>query len=199
MKMFDFGRGLSRWLDLVAETVVSLLAAFRKEQTVCMQEGELDCFTLAKAAAGGVGAGDDSLRVEHGRFVQRPSSALEIALHRNRLQLLVRPDRFVFKPLELPSRAVEFLSGVVRAQIDRLTPWSADQALFGYSEPAEAGQGRIVVTVAATAKSLLDPIVGAFSELGARSIVVCTAAPELPSTTPDITVTEQNVARALDV
>jgi general secretion pathway protein L len=110
---------------------------------------------------------------------------------------LVRSDRFIFKPLELPARAAEFLSGVVRAQIDRLTPWSADQAAFGFGPPTDAGSGRIVVTVAATAKSMLTPIVKALSNLGARSVVVRTAAPNESETAP-ITVMEENVAHVLD-
>src|SRR5579862_6897681 len=102
MKVLDSARsGFSRWLDLAAESVVSLFASFRKERTIRMKEEAPDCFSLVAVADANVKPQDDVLRIEDGRFVQRPSSELEAALQRNRLELQVRSDRFVFKPLEL--------------------------------------------------------------------------------------------------
>lgn len=201
MKVTDKIRdGFWRWIDLVAEGLVASLGHFRKERTVCLVEAEPDSFAVSAADIGaGLGSGDLKLRVENGSFAAPLSARVETALRGSRIELLVRPERFVFKPLELPSRAAEFLEGVVRSQIDRLTPWSADQAAFGSSVPADLGSGRIVVTVAATAKVMLAPIQQAFSGTGARSIVI-RAAPPLAS--PDmaaIKITEENVTRVLDV
>lgn len=202
MKAFDAIRGgFWRWLDLVAESLVAGLARLRKERTVRVEERERDCFRLCSTdVAAGVHPDNDAIRIEEdGHFAEGPSSQIDAAVRGNRLELQVRSDRFVFKPLELPSRAVEFLGGVVRAQIDRLTPWSPDQAAFGFSAPAEAGPGRIVVTVVATAKSILVPLVTAFSGLGARSVVIRTTLPDMPPDAPAITIMEAHVARALDV
>ena len=87
----------------------------------------------------------------------------------------MQADSFLFRPLELPRRAAEFLAGIVRAQIDRVTPWTADEAVFGWSDPTELGSDRIVVTVAATARAKVAPYVAALSELGPQSIAVFTA------------------------
>jgi general secretion pathway protein L len=90
----------------------------------------------------------------------------------SRVELYLQPGKFLFRPLELPSRATEFLDGVVRAQIDRLTPWAARDAAFGWSAPTAFTDDRIRVTVAATAQSRIAPYVQAIADGGAHSIVV---------------------------
>ncbi len=79
-------------------------------------------------------------------------------------------------------------------QIDRLTPWSANDAAFGWSEPAIAGADRMVVTVAATARTLVQPLVDALIAAGAEAVTV-TATP--PGAAP-ITVLDHQARGALD-
>jgi general secretion pathway protein L len=106
-----------------------------------------------------------------------------------RVEILLQPDRFLFRPLELPARAGEFLEGIVRAQIDRLTPWSAPNALFGWSSPVETSGGRVMITVAATGRTLITPLTDMLSDLGAASICLRVPSPD-PNGEP-ITVSEQ--------
>lgn len=188
----------SRWLNVVAEVLLSLLTRLRKERTVTLIERDQDYFALRSAQPSKNTYSDDlQLHLDGGHLAEL-SPQIETSLRDSRVELLVRSDRFIFKPLELPARATEFLGGVVRAQIDRLTPWSADQAAFGFGTPVDASSGRIVVTVAATAKSMLMPIVKALCSLGARSVVVRTRAPDEPNSAAAITVMEENVAHVLD-
>lgn len=190
--------GFSRWLNIVAQALLLLLTRFRKERTVTIVERDQDYFALRSTDLGKNAYSDDpQLHLDAGHMAE-VFPQIQASLRDTQVELLVRSDRFIFKPLELPARAAEFLDGVVRAQIDRLTPWSADQAAFGFSAPTDAGSGRIVVTVAATAKSILAPIVKALSGLGARSVIVRTIAPNESDNNAAITVMEENVAHVLD-
>jgi general secretion pathway protein L len=114
----------------------------------------------------------ERVQIDGGHVVGRLPEDVAAILRGSRLELVLRPDPFLFRPLELPRRAAEFLAGVVRAQIDRLTPWSAEEAVFGWSAPTELGTDRVAVTVAATARAKVAPYIQALSELGAQSIAV---------------------------
>ena len=87
----------------------------------------------------------------------------------------------------------------MRAQIDRLTPWSPSDAVFGWSEPTQSGSERILVTVAATARAHVAPYLQAFSALGTRSIVVSTLAQDASGATVPIKVMDETVRPVLNV
>ena len=61
---------------------------------------------------------------------------------------------------------------MLRAQIDRFTPWSDTQVVFGHSAPMPAGHDRIKLTIAAAPLKQIMPIVRAFDAAGAASVVV---------------------------
>ncbi|MDE3176965.1 MAG: PilN domain-containing protein [Pseudomonadota bacterium] len=109
-------------------------------------------------------------RIEAGRL-QFQAAKAEPSLRGAQVEFRLAPQRFVFRELELPARAGEFLDGVVRAQIDRLTPWRAGEACFGCGAPKAAGVDRILVTIAATKRVSLAPLL----EVAAEAVLVTTA------------------------
>jgi general secretion pathway protein L len=201
MKAFEsIGNAFSAWLNRVAEAIVAAAIRFKSMPTIALIEGEGGRFSVrtdGKVAA--TGGADGWLQLSDLRAGGPSPSQFEVAVKGSRVELTLRPERFIFKTMELPSRAAEFLNGVVRSQIDRLTPWSADHAAFGVSAPAEAGAGRIAVTVAATAKEMLDPYLQMFTGLGACAVKISTRPIEAGPDAPAIAVVERNVGGVLDV
>jgi general secretion pathway protein L len=92
----------------------------------------------------------------------------------SRVEIVLKPARFLFRPLELPARAADFLEGIVRAQIDRLTPWNASEAVFGCSAPAGSGAETITTVIAATTHKVAMGYVQAVSGFHPAAVAVCT-------------------------
>ena len=156
---------LSRWFDArlndAAEGFSGLSERLRARRRLLFVE-QADGTLRGPAGAG---------RLEGGRLAFAGAAP---SLRGAEVEFRLSPQRCVFRELELPARAGEFLDGVVRAQIDRLTPWRAGEAAFGWSAPRVHGPDRILVTIAATRR---DAIAGLL-DVGADAVVVTTARPE---------------------
>jgi general secretion pathway protein L len=163
------------WLDGVAATLVALAGRLGSRRTVQLVEDGHGF--LAVASGKGSGAPAARLQLRDGKLIAVDPSHVA-SLKGRRVELMLQPDRFLFRPLELPRRAAEFLDGIVRAQIDRLTPWSAHEAVVGWSVPQADGPDRIVVTVAATVRAAVAPFVQALTAHGVRSVAVSTRLPD---------------------
>ena len=157
----------SAWMDGVAASAVAMLGRFAVPSSVRLVEQDNGRF-----------AGPRGEAITFSRGVAECSPATAAMLNGSRVELALRADRFFFRPLEVPRRAADFLSGMVQTQIDRITPWAANEAVFGWSAPAEIATDRISVTVAAAPRAQIAPLTQALAELGVRSVVVTTTAPD---------------------
>jgi general secretion pathway protein L len=154
----------------VAATLVGLLGRFSTRRGVQFVEEKPGVFALQGRATGAV----ERVEIADGHVVGQLPASLATTLRGNRVELVLQSTRFLFRPLELPGRAAEFIEGVVRSQIDRLTPWTPGDAVFGWTQPVEAGPERIVVTVAATARAMVMPLVQALAGAGAATVALST-------------------------
>jgi general secretion pathway protein L len=194
----QFLEACSRWIDCVATAIVAMRGWFVKSRPVELIEesgGEFSLCLDGKDSRDGAGR----IRIVDGKLVGALPGPLAAKLKACRAELVLQPARFMFRPLELPRRAGEFLDGIVRSQVDRLTPWSPAEAAFGWSPPIDAGNDRITVTVAATARALITPLVEAVAGLGADSIVVSTHAQSPGNPAVAIKVLEHTVRGALEL
>jgi general secretion pathway protein L len=171
--------GFARWIDCVARSVFALHGWLAPPRVIKLVEGEFGKFALQTSKEvlrdGGTLPCDGIFEATNAGFV--PAGISE-ALGGGRIELILRSDRFLFAPLELPGRAAEFLEGVVRAQIDRLTPWGAAAAAFGWSVPMQAASDRFITTIAATPLDRITPLLQAISRFGVKSVSVFTNLPE---------------------
>jgi len=191
------GDFVSHWLEGVAAMIVAALGRFVSPRVVrIVEESDGRSFTLSGAENSG-GRRDRIATSDGGQFGALPPDAAK-AIKGNRVEIVLRPSRFLFRPLELPRRAVEFLDGIVRAQIDRLTPWTAADAVFGWGRPADIASDRISIMVAATARATVRSMLDALSECGPASIAIFTAPAGGAAAAGTIKVYDQSVRGTLD-
>ena len=192
--------GISRWLDSVAETIVAATGRLASPRAVQLIEGEDGAFTVRTAGQDASSAFPlVQPQIGEGSGLRPPSTDAAPSLKGSRTEIVLQPSRFMFRQIELPRRASEFLDGVIRAQIDRLTPWSPDDAAFGWTRPVEIANDRIAVTVAATARTAVSPFVQAATRLGADSVVVSTVPEAAEPGGAAIKVLEQRARGPLEI
>jgi len=193
-------QGFSYWIESVAETVITLHGWLAPPRVIQLVEGDAGEFAVrTNQQITQTTSTSELIRITDGRIVEALPAGMAANVSGSRIELMLRADRFLFAPLELPVRAAEFLDGVVRAQIDRLTPWGAAEAAFGWSKPIEAGTDRLITTIAATTLGRITPFVQAIASLGAQSISVFTPLPEAGPQAAPIKVFEGGARGAIDV
>jgi general secretion pathway protein L len=92
------------------------------------------------------------------------------AFRGSRVEAEMTSGQLLFRSLDFPKQAVDFLDGMIRTQIDRLTPWTADDVVFGWSLPTAIPNDRVELTLASTSKQEIQPLVQFASNMAAASI-----------------------------
>jgi general secretion pathway protein L len=183
---------VSCWIDSVAATINSLFEGMRSQPRIQLVEDGDDAFTLRLLdKAKGSNLPDQRVNILEGSIVGTLPSKWMSTLRGSRIELVLRPSRFLFRPLELPKRAGEYLEGIVRSQIDRLTPWTASEAVYSWTPPIDAPNDRIRLTIAATARTMIAPYLHAIAGLNAASIVLTTVHSNQAAKTSRISFLEQ--------
>jgi general secretion pathway protein L len=189
----------SRWIDRVATTIVEGRESLRSRRLYHLVERSDGAFVLhgtsQKEAWDPTG---EQIHIVDGQIDASVSAKLAEILRGAHVELVLQPNRFMFRLLELPRRASDFLEGIIRAQIDRLTPWSAAEAAFGWYPSTETANDRMAVTIAATARTLVAPFISAIAALGADTIVVSAALQQPQPDIAAIKICEQKAGQAAD-
>lgn len=147
------------WMEQAAQGVAGGLDRLRIRRDVTIVEDSRDHFIMSVVPRKGKAAlADHAFVLADGEPVPNLPQDLRIALAGCRLEWRLQPWRCLLRPLDLPRQAAEFLDGMVRAQIDRLTPWSPSEAVFGWSAAEEIAGGRIRLMIAAASRNSVLPM-----------------------------------------
>jgi general secretion pathway protein L len=165
---------IRRWIDVLAVVFLawrehrregrSLIIRDENGQRV-LQQSEPDRDAILRQS----GSVKESLRL-----VLSPGTALPAEVARASrdgfVVLEVPADKIVTRRANVPAQARDFLAGVVRNQIERLSPWPADQAVYGFNAEASTQDAAILdVRVLITSRAIVD---GALAELAAMGLRV---------------------------
>jgi len=187
--------GFSSWINSVATTINSIFDRLRSQRHVQLIEGERDKFTLhILDSVKNSNLPDHQIHIANGSIVGALPPNWTTILHGSQIELVLLPSRFLFRPLELPKRAAEYLEGIVRSQIDRLTPWAANEAVYSWTPPVDAANERIHLMIAATARAMVAPYLQAVATLGSSSIAVTTVSLNSDSNAVPIKIYEQRIS-----
>ncbi|KQT03041.1 MULTISPECIES: PilN domain-containing protein [unclassified Bradyrhizobium] len=169
---------LSLWIDSVAATLSTQLDRARHTRRILLSEDNQGGFSmrLADPAAKETDLPEVRIQFVDGAICETIPDAWSAAMKGAMIDIVLRPSRFVFRPLELPGRAVEFLEGIIRAQIDRLTPWNPDDAVFRWTEPRAKSDDHVELTVIATARRAIVSLSQCFLDRGAAAVEISTSA-----------------------
>jgi general secretion pathway protein L len=167
------------WIAAVATALRVVVARIRSQRRIFLVEGEPDNFTARLAATrNGPMLPEASLRLQHGR--PEPALPLEwrAALRGSHVDIRMRSDQVLFRAIDFPKQATEFLDGMIRAQIDRLTPWPASEVEFGTTPPVPIANERVALTVAAISRQRIQPLLRLAADCGAASVTGSVDEPE---------------------
>jgi general secretion pathway protein L len=194
------------WIERVTNSVVRLHDSVSKPHTIELTErtsGEFAVTANPHPVGDGTGGSDRVVVLSRDSVNNAVLSDFEHsdldAVRGCHVKLSLHPDRFLFRPLDLPRAAEEFLTGIVRSQIDRLTPWNPADAVFGWSKPMPSADDRISLVVAATALTRIRPELDRLISSGAHSVGVFTSLPDAPTNDSPIKLWDVRGPSALDV
>ena len=169
----EFKDFFGQWIAAVAGAVDAMAVRLMRPRQILLGEGDDDTL-VAKAvpARNRPALPDVSFRLDGGRPHPPLPADWQTAFRGSRVEVLLQSAHVMFWPLDFPSQAGDFLDGMIRTQVDRLTPWTVNDAVYGWSPPTNTANDRIEVTFAATSKLKVQPMLQLANALDVGSVAV---------------------------
>ena len=134
------------WIAAVTAAIHAIMARIVPRPRIELIEGDAGRFIARVISARkGPALAPFAFELVQGRPPPALTEDWQAVLRGSRIDLIMRPDHVLFRAIDFPKQAADFLEGMVRAQIDRLTPWVASEALFGMTAPVPMSNERIAL------------------------------------------------------
>jgi general secretion pathway protein L len=160
-----------RWLDILARLWLGWRERRRARNWLkILQDGE----RLILRQVGGkeqsfpglLSPSGDAMPVEIARAARGSFVIFELA-----------PDEIISRRLTVPAQARDLLPGIVRNQIERLSPWRAAQAYYGFDAKGSSDAGNLDVRVLITPRVTIEEACGRLAALGLQVDAVVAGEP----------------------
>jgi general secretion pathway protein L len=166
------------WIAAVAAAVHAVVERMIPRRRILLVEGEDSSFAARVISPQrGATLPEAAFRLLNDRPEPVPAAEWLTALRGSRIDIRMRADQVLFREVDLPKQASDFLDAMIRAQIDRLTPWTTGDAVFGLTSPTPVANERIALTLAATSRRKIQPLLKLAAEFGAVSVTGLVEAP----------------------
>lgn len=160
---------LLRWVDVLAALLLMWRETRRARRALAVTR-ENDQLIVRRAEPDGDGpirqAATEPAAVLAVLSAAAPLPAeVERAARQGFVILELPSDKVVERRISVPAQAQEFLSGIVRSRIDRLSPWPAERAVYGFEvaagrENATALEVHVFIALRAAVDSARDELAG---------------------------------------
>jgi general secretion pathway protein L len=148
-----------RWIEILAALAIAAQEKWRARRAAlyfAFENKELVVRNIEEQSSGADAAG--TLKVSSAADLQQVAS-------RGFVTLELPPDEIVVQRINVPTRAREFLPGIVQNQIECLSPWSADQVVYGFDAEANPDdptilEARVLITSHASVEAARSALAG---------------------------------------
>ncbi|HLW90836.1 MAG TPA: PilN domain-containing protein [Roseiarcus sp.] len=145
---------LARWLEELASILTDARQWLRARRSVFVKKNGESLVIRGSASA-------DAPTIANVRIGDRPPRDLARALRVRFVNFELGPADFVTRRLAVPAQARDVLSGVVRNQMERLSPWPVANSIYGFEasnskDDAKSLDVRILISLRKTIDSICE-------------------------------------------
>jgi general secretion pathway protein L len=163
-------KALSWFIDGLAEALSGLLDRLHKRAPIKLVDIGGGFYALEQVDGKQEQARLKIAKKDDKAELQPPEASRQLA--DRDIDVVLPSDELLVRTLDpLPAESRPYIDGIVRHQLERFVPWRSDNVLYSYEvSTAGAGDDRLVVRVAATARTLHAPLIEATAGLKPRKL-----------------------------